>query len=142
MKNAVLIAALAFVGYAFLQPTGLPKPPDTPVVVEGPVTIALRSATSGDRRTVASLYSALADVTERDASDRQLGTTQAWRSCHSAALRLAVGGTSLVGKYPGLDTAVEQVLAGFFPLENQSISPEIRAQIVAGCREVAKQSGG
>lgn len=142
MKNAVLIVALAFLGYSFIQPSGLPKPPDKPVVVEGPVSIALRSASSEDRRTLTSLYSALADVTERDASDRQLGTTQAWRSCHSAALRLAVGGTPLVGKYPGLDIAVEQVLAEFFPLDNQAISPELRAKIVAGCREVARQSGG
>lgn len=142
MKNAFLIAALLFLGYSFLQPSGLPKPPDTPVVVEGPVSIALRSASSEDRRAVAAVYSALADVTERDATDRLLGTTQAWRSCHSAALRLAVGGTSLVGRYPGLDSAVEQVLAQFFTLDNQSISPDIRAKIVAGCREVAKQSGG
>lgn len=142
MKNAALIAAVVFLGYAFLEPSGLPKPPDTPVVVEGPVSVALRSASSEDRGTVAAVYLALADVTERDAKDRLLGTTQAWRSCHSAALRLAVGGTSLVGRYPGLDTAVEQVLSQFFTLDNQPISPDVRAQIVAACREVARQSGG
>lgn len=136
MKNAILLAAILFLGYTFLPAR---KPPDLPA---GPVAEALRSASSSDRKTVASLYSALADVTERDGRDRQIGTTQSWRSCHSAALRLGVGGTSLPGKYPGLDAAVEQVLSQYFPLENLPLTDELRAKIVAGCREVAKQSGG
>jgi hypothetical protein len=41
-----------------------------------------------------------------------------------------------------LDAAVEQVLSQYFPLENLPLTDELRAKIVAGCREVAKQSGG
>lgn len=139
MKQLVLIAAVAFLGYTFIQPV---RSPDTPVVVEGPVAVALRSASSTDRENMSALYNALADVTERDAGPNQIPNTGAWRRCHSSALRLAVGGTPLPGQYPGLDTAVEQVLAQYFSLDNAPLTPELRAKIVAACREVARQSGG
>lgn len=139
MKQILLIAAVVFLGYTFLPER---EPPDTPAVVDGPVSVALRSASSTDRASLAALYFAMADVTERDAAGQQISSTEVWRRCHSAALRLAVGGTSLPGKYPGLDVAVEQVLAQHFSLDNTPMTPELRAKIVAACREVARQSGG
>ena len=56
---------------------------------------------------------------------------------NSTALRLAAGGTPLVGKYPGLDLAIEQVLGKYFPLDDVAITSDLRAKIVAACREVA-----
>jgi len=140
MKNIVLVAAFVFLGYTFISEK--PPTPDTPAVVEGAVTAALRSASSSDRKLVSSMYTSMADIIERDAATQQISTTGIWRRCHSSALRLAFGGTSLPGKYPGLDTAVEQVLSQSFTLDDVAMTPELRAAIAAACREVAKQSGG
>lgn len=135
MKNILTFAAVAFALYAFL-PARVPPEPQ-PVAVEKPVAVALRSASSDDRQMVAGIYDALADITERDAAASLISTTGMWRQCHSTALRLAAGGTSLPGKYPGLDAAVEQTLAKHLTLDNVAVTPEVRAKIVAGCREVA-----
>jgi hypothetical protein len=62
-----------------------------------------------------------------------------WRAIHSDALRLAVGGTDLVGKYPGLDKAVDTVLREYVSVDNVSLSDEVAAKLVAGCRAVEKQ---
>ena len=133
MKNAILLAAILLVGYTFLPA----KTPEPPVAVDGPVAVALRSSTSEDRAMVAGIYDALADITERDSTDSRILTTGMWRRCHSTALRLAAGGTPLVGKYPGLDLAIEQVLGKYFPLDDVAITSDLRAKIVAACREVA-----
>lgn len=115
-------------------------------VEAGPVTKALASASSSDRAKVAAIYRALADVTERD-KGTQIGTTAVWRSVHSAALRLSVGGTDLVGKYPGLDAAVESVLSKHFSLDNVALTSEVNGKpvwqsISAGCKDVETQCGG
>lgn len=120
----VVVASFVFV----------PRPAAT-----GPVAAALTSASSTDRERVRAIYTALADVTTRDAGSR-IATVAAWRAVHSDALRLAVGGTDLPGKYPGLDRAVEEVLAKHVSLDNTPITPEVAAKLVAGCKEVAKQS--
>lgn len=104
----------------------------------GPVAAALSSASSTDRARVRAIYSALADVTRRDAGSR-IANVATWRAVHSDALRLAVGGTDLVGKYPGLDLAVDKVLAENVGLDNVPLTPEVAAKIVAGCRAVEKQ---
>lgn len=105
----------------------------------GPVAAALSSASSTDRERVRAIYQALADITQRDAGSR-IATVSAWRAVHSDALRLAVGGTDLVGKYPGLDTAVESVLAANVSLDNTAITPEVAGKLIAGCKEVVRQS--
>lgn len=106
--------------------------------VTGPVADALKSASSTDRANVRRIYTALADVTKRDAGSR-IATVAAWRAVHMDLLRLAVGGTDFVGKYPGLDRAVESVLAQHVSLDNVAITPEVAAQLVAGAQAVEKQ---
>lgn len=140
MKYAVLFAAALFAAYQFLPKDSSPKPPVA--VATGPVASVMQSASSTDRKTLAALYTALADVTQRDGANRQISTTGIWRRFHSAALRLAVGGTELPGKYPGLDKAVEEVLAQHFSLDDVALTDELRSKVVAACREVASQSGG
>jgi hypothetical protein len=122
---AALLVAASFVSS--------PRPAAT-----GPVATALKSATSTDRAKIASVYSALADVMARD-SGRLIATTAIWRSIYSDALRLAVGGTDLVGKYPDLDEAVEEVLSKHYPLENVAIDSILADKIVAGVRAVESQ---
>ena len=146
MKTAVLIFAAALVAYSFL-------PPPRTAVESGPVSKALSSASSADRATVAAIYRALGAVTKRDQGS-QIGTSAVWRSVHSAALRLSVGSTSLVGKYPGLDEAVDNVLSERVGLNNISLTADVDDPatdeedkkpvwqlIVSACQEVEAQSG-
>lgn len=116
--------------------------PQRPAVT-GPVADALRSASSSDRARVASVYRALADVTGRDAG-QQITSLAVWRSIHASSLRLAAGGTSLVGKHPGLDVAVDKVLRDAIgsaeKIDNEAMSGELVEKLVAGCKEVVRQS--
>jgi hypothetical protein len=133
VKHIVLTIAALIVVYCFFLP---PR-----AAVVGPVAVAMQSAENADKVKLASIYRALADITKRDAG-KQLTSLSAWRTCHSSALRLAVGGTDLPGKYPNLDRAVEQVLSNFFPLDDVPMTADLAAKISAACEEVAKQSGG
>jgi hypothetical protein len=126
-----LAAAVAF---AALQFVSLPQRS----VATGPVAKALASASSADRARVASIYDALADLIERDGG-KLIPTTAVWRAIYSDALRLAAGGTDLPGKYPGLDKAVEEVLAQHYPLDNLPIDTAMAGKIAAGCRAVENQ---
>jgi hypothetical protein len=130
MKYIPLALASLLVVASFV---GSPRPAAT-----GPVAKALGSAPSSDRARVKAIYRALGDVMARD-SGRLITTTAAWRAIYSDALRLAVGGTDFVGKYEGLDTAVEETLAKHYPLENVAIDEALAEKIVAGVRAVEAQ---
>ena len=129
MKHLLLVAAIIYAVYSF-SPTA-----PAPVTKTGPVADALRSATPQDKQTVASIYESLADITERDGGKR-ISTTAEWRAIHQTTLGLAVGGTDLVGKYPKLDEAVEEVIGKHISLDNVALSGVVD-DIVAACREVA-----
>jgi hypothetical protein len=45
----------------------------------------------------------------------------------------------LVGKYPGLDVAVEKVLAEHYPLDNLPMDKDMAAKIAAGMKAVEAQ---
>lgn len=126
-----LTLAAALVAASFVSS---PRPAAT-----GPVADALKSATSSDRAKVRSIYAALADLMARD-QGRLITTTAAWRAIYSDALRLAAGGTDLVGKYPDLDEAVEKVLSQHYSLDNLPIDSALADKIVAGVKEVERQS--
>lgn len=132
MKHLPLLIACLIAGLTFLPP----QPRAT-----GPVATALQSASSTDRATIAATYRALADVVRRDAG-RRITTTGVWRAVYQDALALAVGGTELVGKYPGLDKAVEEVLGRHYELDDVAMSEELAQKIATACVEVARQSGG
>lgn len=132
MKHIPLAIAVLFLAFSFLPP----QPRAT-----GPVATALQSATSTDRATIAATYRALADVVRRDAG-RRITTTGVWRAVYKDALALAVGGTELVGKYPGLDKAVEEVLGGYYTLDDVAVDEDLAQKIGTACVEVARQSGG
>lgn len=132
VKHWIVLAAVVFAAAQFLS-FGPQRSAAT-----GPVATALESASSSDRARVASVYAALADVIERDGG-KLIPTTAVWRAIYSDALRLAAGGTALVGKYPGLDTAIEQVLAQHYALDNQPIDAALAKKIAAGCRAVESQ---
>jgi hypothetical protein len=81
MKHLTVVIALVLVIIGFL-------PAKQPVT--GPVAQAMASASKADRAKLAGIYTALADVTERDGG-KQITTLAVWRDVHSATLRLAVG---------------------------------------------------
>lgn len=129
VRHLVLGAAVLFAAYQFLPQRS---------AVTGPVATAMRSAPSTDRQKVASIYASLADLIERDGGST-IATTAIWRAIYSDALRLAAGGTGLPGKYPGLDKAIEEVLAQHYSLDNLPIDKALAAKIAAGCRAVEAQ---
>jgi hypothetical protein len=132
MKHLPLIGAAILVAFSFV-PVSRPAADD-------PVATALKSASSSDRARVASIYKSLADVTRRDRG-QQITTLGQWRAVHASALRLAAGGTDLVGKYPGLDTAVDAVLRKRIgDLTNAPMSADMVTKLADGCAEVAYQS--
>lgn len=133
MKHLFPLIAVGLVALTFLSPVAVRGQ-------SGPVATAMKAATSKDRATVGGIYAALAEITERDGG-KQITSLSVWRTCHSSTLRLAAGGTDLVGKYPGLDRAVEEVLGTFVSLDDLPMTPELAGKLAAGCREVAKQSG-
>ena len=129
VKHLFLAAAVAFAALQFVPQRS---------AATGPVATALASASSADRARVASVYASLADLIERDGG-KLIPTTAVWRAIYADALRLAAGGTSLPGKYPGLDKAVEEVLAQHYPLDNLPIDKVMAGKIAAGCRAVENQ---
>ena len=131
MRYLPITLAAALVAASFV---GSPRPAAT-----GPVATALQSASSTDRAKIRSIYGALADLMARD-QGRLITTTAVWRSIYADALRLAAGGTDLVGRYPDLDEAVEKVLAGYYSLDNLPIDQALADKIVSGVKEVERQS--
>lgn len=132
LKHLPLLGAALLLAFSFF-----PAPKQR---AEGPVAAALKSASSADRQRVAGLYGALADVTGRD-KGQQITSLGQWRAVHASALRLGVGNTDLVGKYPGLDVAVDTVLRSKVgELNNTPLTDAVIASLIDGCREVVRQS--
>ena len=129
MKHLPVIVALVVAALTFLP---APAPRAT-----GAVATALASASWQDRATVRNIYTALADMTEQD-NGNLISTVGMWRQLHINTLKLAA--SKLRGKYPGLDVAVEKVMAESFPLDDVPLSGSLVSKIAAACREVAKQS--
>lgn len=132
VRHLPIIGAALLVAFSFV-PVSRPA-------ADGPVANALKSASSSDRARVASIYKALADVTQRDRG-QQITSLGQWRAVHASALRLAAGGTDLVGKYPGLDVAVDTVMRSKLgELNNAPLNDGTVLLLVDGCKEVARQS--
>lgn len=128
MKHIPVIVAVLLVVLAF-GPAAAKR--------QGPVADSMRSATMWDRWTFQGIYDSLADITEEDAG-RQITTVGAWRDIHSRQLKFA--GTTIKGKYPELDIAVNAALKEKVSLDDVPMTPELAGKLAAACREVAKQS--
>lgn len=128
MKHLPLIVACIVAALTFIPS---PKKP------EGPVASALIASSRSDRAHLKGIYLSLADVTEKD-NGKLITTVGMWRQLHINTLKLAAD--DLKGKYPGLDVAVEKVMADSFPLDDAPLSASLVAKIAGACREVAKQS--
>jgi|TARA_B100000085_G_scaffold273531_1_gene289111 hypothetical protein len=128
-KNILLILAVLYLGYTFM-PQATKK--------DGPVADALVNATEKDKQIISNLYAAIADVTKRD-NGELIPTMSEWRRFHEDSLELSVGKTNLVGKYPGLDIAIEEVFSKHLTLDNVATATVID-DIVAACMEVSNSA--
>lgn len=126
MKHVALVIAVLYLGYTFI-----PQPEQR----DGDVAAALLRASTADKRAVSEFYRAMADVTKRDGGER-IPNLQVWREMHRDALGLAFGGTDLVGKYKGLDIAIDQKLQEAAGLDNVPL-PQVSDKLVDACKEIA-----
>lgn len=110
----------------------------------GPVATALADATYRDKDELRRYFKSLGNVTARDKGQR-VKTLAQWRETHRNGLAVAFGGTGLVGKYPGLDVAVDGILHKQQGLVDQSLATPmsdgrtLAEVLVDACKEVEAQ---
>jgi len=105
-----LLLALSFI------PAGASK--------SGDVAVKLKGASREERRELSAFYGALADITQRDAGEI-IKDTPTWRLMNKQALHLAFTKKPIVGKYPGLDKAIDARLQEGIGLEPLPLNKEL-----------------
>jgi hypothetical protein len=128
---AVLVAASLVWSFYTPSPVNPPAPPS-------PLTQALSPANKQDKARVAGYYSALADVVERD--DKTVNTVGVFRDLHGKSLDLAFKGTDLPGKYPGLDTAINDLVVAAVGRDDVPLPPAKRQALVQALKDIANAS--
>lgn len=117
--NKLLWFAGLLLAVSFLFPNGLnfPVTPVTPVPAPEPAPVApvvdvdakivelLANADAADKARIVSVYSGLETVLTRD-NGKRINTTEKWSELQARTLEMAI---EQVGKYPGLDAAIENV---------------------------------
>lgn len=113
-----------------------PVAPDNGPAAPKDSTIAtlLAAAPLADKNHVAGTYVGLYDVVARDAG-KLVKTTEQWATLQANALTLAVDGTKLKGKYPGLDVAIEAVFENKLGKDKEVLTADdaTRAKILEAC---------
>lgn len=113
---------------------GVPRPPAEIIELASPLRDVLPKMTPKDRLYLASFYDALAHILANDGQrDPQIiGDTEKFATLHAGSLRLAVDRKD-VGKYDGLGEAIDLVFVAAAGADVQTISPAVRAKLVAAC---------
>jgi len=115
MKKLVLVAG-ALLLFSLLFPNGITLPSVQPAVVapvvpavetDSKIVELLKEATPEDKARVVSIYNGMRVVLARDKGAR-ISSTEKWADFQANTLQLAV---EQVGRYPGLDDAIESVFA-------------------------------
>jgi hypothetical protein len=115
MKKLVLVAG-ALLLFSLLFPNGVTLPVVGPAVVapvapaadtDSKIVELLKEATPEDKARVVSIYNGMRVVLARDKGER-ISSTEKWADFQANTLQLAV---EQVGRYPGLDDAIEAVFA-------------------------------
>lgn len=141
VSGALLVLSLLFPnGISLPAPAPAPVPAPQPEPEPAPVTPApaivnlLKNADPADKRRIADVYTAAATILRRDNGAR-LNTTEKWAEWHAQTLQLAI---ETPGKYPGLDEAIEQVIAGSLGTDDVlSVTPDVQAKLIAACDVIA-----
>lgn len=138
MKKLVLVAG-ALLLFSLLFPNGVQLPKPKPVVVvpvapevtpDSTIVKLLKDATAEDKARIVSIYEGMAYVLRRDVGAR-LNTTEKWAEFQANTLQLAV---EQVGKYPGLDDAIESVFARSIGTDDVVPStPENQQKLLKAC---------
>jgi hypothetical protein len=148
MKKVVwFLGALLLLSFAF--PNGIPVKPVTPAVTPaGPVVTdpaivkLLAEADPADKRRVAGIYSGMKSVLERDVArpeaEKLLSTTDKFAQWHGLTLVAAV---EKVGKYPGLDVAINDVFKKQLGTDDTlPLNQETANKLLTACEIVANSA--
>ena len=146
-NKALLWLAVALLVVSIVFPNGpkLGKPvaPVTPVVehaTDAEIVRVLSTATAADKANVNGIYTALATILRRDIAKppMRITTTEKWADLQANTLQLAI---EQVGKYPGLDVAIEAVfLAKVGTDDVVQGSPETHAKLIDACETIASSA--
>lgn len=115
--NKLLWFAGALLAVSFLFPNGIdlsrpvpePTPSPAPVVpvveTDAKLVELLANADAADKQRIVDVYSALSTILTRD-DGKRINNTEKWAELQGRTLDMAI---DQVGKYPGLDVAIENV---------------------------------
>jgi hypothetical protein len=144
MKILVWIAAL-LVGLSIVYPDGIsiPQPvppvvvPEAPAETDATIGAVLKDATPADKARVAGIYDGMKFVLARDKGQR-INTTEKWRDFQANTLQLAV---EQVGKYPGLDVAIEGVFKTVLGTDDVlPVNPETQQKLLRACEIISNSA--
>lgn len=122
-----------------------PEPPRMSVAADKPSAEQLKWASdlkpilprmvAADREYLASFYDALGYVvaTDGERSSPIIGDTEKFAVLHAGSLQLAIKRQN-VGKYPGLDNAIDMVFFNAAGAEVSGLDKAVREKIVNGCK--------
>jgi hypothetical protein len=114
----------------FKPVTVVPVTPATPSVTDARIVEVLAKATDADRANIGGIYTGLKTVITRDGG-QSVNNTERWSVLQARTLQLAV---EQVGKYPGLDKAIEAVfLAEVGADDVVPVTPDTVAKLVKAC---------
>ena len=145
--KAVLWLAVALLAVSIVFPNGpkfgKPAAPVTPVVEhakDAEIVRVLATATAADKANVNGIYTALATILRRDIAKppMRITTTEKWADLQANTLQLAI---EQVGKYPGLDVAIEAVFLA--KLGTDDVLPgtaETKTKLIDACETIASSA--
>ena len=115
--------------------TGGTKPDAESVSMASPLVPILPKMLVSDRQYLADFYDALGWIIERDGQREKpiVVDTEAFAAFHAGSLKLAIDRAN-VGKYTGLDTAIDQVFFSALGAEVKSLD---RVKAVKACRALS-----
>lgn len=145
LRLAVAAVILVFAWKGSVLDVVWPPPPAT--VIDGPAPDArllkwaeplkpiVPTMLPADRLYLASLYDAMSFVMLRDGQRDPpiVSTTEKFANFHAGSLRLAIDKAN-VGKYPGLDAAIDEVFVQAGGPEVKAIDQDTRDALIAACQ--------
>lgn len=131
-----ILLALSFVVPDKVFKPAPPAPPATPAVpavavpTDTNIVSVLANATAEDRANIVGIYTGLKTVILRDKGEF-VNNTDRWSVLQANTLKLAV---DQVGKYPGLDRAIESVFMAEVGTDDvTSMTPDTITRVVKAC---------
>lgn len=143
MKKLVLLFGVLF-ALSIVFPNGislnLGKTVVEPGETDSKIVSLLKGATPADRGRIIGIYDGMRTVLSRDVDKNlnRINTTEKWAELQSRTLELAV---DQVGKYPGLDTAIEDVFMRVVGTDDVlPVNPETHQKLLKACEIVANSA--